>query len=159
MERKSFQKEGSRQVLWIWLLVALIAAVIEVAASGLFFAGVSAAAVLAAICALFIPGVLPAAIVFAAGSVLYLLALRPTVLRLLPSPPQERLSSRSGPARLAGRRGISTQEITGHSGQIRIGNGEFWSARSYDADEVIPEGTTVEVVLVEGLTALVWPAS
>ena len=46
-----------------------------------------------------------------------------------------------------------------HSGRVRIG-GEEWSARSYDeTDEtlVIPVGRTVDVMQIEGATALVYP--
>ena len=60
---------------------------------------------------------------------------------------------------LAGRRGIVTRAIDGDggSGQVRIGT-EYWSARPYFDDAgVIPEGGRVEVVRVEGVTAIVLP--
>jgi hypothetical protein len=40
---------------------------------------------------------------------------------------------------------------------VRIGDGEFWSARSYDPDDLIPIGAPAEVMVVDGLTALVAP--
>ena len=41
-------------------------------------------------------------------------------------------------------------------GLFRIG-GEEWSARSYDETLVIPVGITVDVMQIEGATALVYP--
>jgi membrane protein implicated in regulation of membrane protease activity len=43
---------------------------------------------------------------------------------------------------------------TGASGQVKIGT-EDWSVRPADDVEGIPSGTTVEVVGLEGVTALV----
>ena len=39
-------------------------------------------------------------------------------------------------------------------GQVKIG-GEIWSARSYDEDDVFEPGARVEVMKIEGATALV----
>jgi membrane protein implicated in regulation of membrane protease activity len=43
-----------------------------------------------------------------------------------------------------------------HGGRVRIG-GEVWSARSYDETLVIPAGRIVDVMQIEGATALVYP--
>jgi len=48
------------------------------------------------------------------------------------------------------------EEVTEHGGRVRIG-GEEWSARSYDETLVIPVGITVDVMQIEGATALVYP--
>lgn len=141
---------------WIWLLVALSAAVAEVAVSGLVFGGLAGAALAATVFALFIPGIVPGAIVFAAVSVVYLIVIRPTVFHRLTGLSQPRLTSHGVPASLIGRRALVTEAVTSSDGQIRIGDSEFWSARAYDEKDVFPEGEEVEIVLVEGLTALVW---
>ena len=45
----------------------------------------------------------------------------------------------------------------GSRGQIKVGT-EYWSAkREQDIGDAIPEGTTVEVLGVEGVTAVVRP--
>jgi membrane protein implicated in regulation of membrane protease activity len=57
---------------------------------------------------------------------------------------------------LVGRRGVVVVEIpggTGGRGQVRIGT-EDWSARSED-ETAIAAGTTVEVVAIEGVAAIV----
>ena len=59
-------------------------------------------------------------------------------------------------AALVGRQARVVQEVTGHDGRVRIG-GEEWSARAYDETLVIPAGTTVDVIEIEGATALVYP--
>jgi membrane protein implicated in regulation of membrane protease activity len=59
---------------------------------------------------------------------------------------------------IVGRRAVVTQVVDSAGGQIRIGTGEFWSARAYDAAETIPVGAAVEVMVVDGLTALVSPS-
>jgi membrane protein implicated in regulation of membrane protease activity len=48
------------------------------------------------------------------------------------------------------------EEVTGQAGRVRIG-GEVWSARAYDETLVIPAGKTVDVMHIEGATALVYP--
>ncbi len=40
-------------------------------------------------------------------------------------------------------------------GQVKIG-GEVWSARAYDETQVLAAGTSVDVIKIEGATALVY---
>jgi membrane protein implicated in regulation of membrane protease activity len=63
---------------------------------------------------------------------------------------------RTGTAALVGRRALVLREVTGHDGRVRIG-GEEWSARCYDETLVIPAGATVDVIQIEGASALVYP--
>jgi membrane protein implicated in regulation of membrane protease activity len=63
---------------------------------------------------------------------------------------------RTGPAALVGRSAQVLEEVTGLGGRVRIG-GEVWSARSYDETLVIPAGSAVDVMQIEGATALVYP--
>jgi len=51
---------------------------------------------------------------------------------------------------------VVTQEIeAGGKGMVRVGSGEFWTARSLHPDESIERGTKVRVLDTDGLTALV----
>jgi membrane protein implicated in regulation of membrane protease activity len=63
---------------------------------------------------------------------------------------------RSGTAALIGRTSYVLEEVTAQAGKVRIG-GELWSARPYDETLVIPASTTVDVMQIEGATALVYP--
>jgi membrane protein implicated in regulation of membrane protease activity len=77
---------------------------------------------------------------------------RPFALRHIRQPPL----LRTGTAALVGRSAYVLEEVTEHAGKVRIG-GEVWSARSYDETLVIPPGKTVDVMQIEGATALVYP--
>lgn len=143
---------------WIWLVIALIAAVVELTASGLVFAGVGVAALLTAAVAALGGPLLLDAVVFLAASGSYVLLLRPTMLRLISGQRSGTGSPKLG-SQLQGKRAIVTQAVSRDSGQIRLGQGEFWSARSYELDDVLPVGSQAEIVMVEGLTALVEPVN
>ncbi len=65
---------------------------------------------------------------------------------------------RTGVDAMPGRVGVVTRAIAGlEPGQVKVG-GETWTARCYYDEEAIPLGSRVEVVKVEGVTALVIPA-
>lgn len=142
---------------WLWLIVALIAVVVEIVGSGLVFVGIAGAALITAIIAVFIPSILVQAIVFAVASTAYLIGLRPPVLRLVSGQHPSLFTTHPVAHDLIGRRAIVTQEVTQDGGQIRIGHGEFWSARAYDQNRTMTPGSRVEIMMVEGLTALVAP--
>jgi membrane protein implicated in regulation of membrane protease activity len=57
---------------------------------------------------------------------------------------------------LVGKPGYVIQEVTGRDGRVRIG-GEEWTARALDDSVVIPTGTTVDVLQIDGATAVVYP--
>jgi membrane protein implicated in regulation of membrane protease activity len=91
-----------------------------------------------------------AAFVVAAGAGLGFI--RPIAIRHLKQPPP----LRTGTAALVGRSAIVLEEVTEHSGRVRI-DGEEWSSRAYDESLVIPVGTKVDVMQIRGATALVYP--
>ena len=62
--------------------------------------------------------------------------------------------SRTGVDALVGRKAIVTQTVDAIGGRVRIG-GEEWSARAYLDGQVLEEGSTVDVIQIEGATALV----
>lgn len=144
--------------IWVivWLIIALIAVVGEVATTGLFLATVAAAAVLAAGTALFLP-VIVQAVVFAVAGLAGIAFLRPILAGALGFPSSDLLFGPFAQSHIVGRRGVVTQTIEPGGGQIRIGQGEFWTARPFNDTDVISPGMPVEILLVEGLTALVAP--
>jgi membrane protein implicated in regulation of membrane protease activity len=89
---------------------------------------------------------------FAVASAVGLGVARPFALRHIRQPPM----LRTGTAALVGRTAIVLDEVTDRSGRVRIG-GEEWSARSYDETLTIAAGCTVDVMQIEGATALVYP--
>jgi membrane protein implicated in regulation of membrane protease activity len=135
----------------IWVLVAVGLAVGEVLTPGLFFLGpVALAAGAAAVADLLGAGAIGSLIVFIVCSVASLAILRPVARRHIRLP----AISRTGTDALVGRKAVVTRQVDGAGGRIRVG-GEEWSARSYLGDQVLVEGQTVDIVQIEGATALV----
>lgn len=93
-------------------------------------------------------------IVFALVSLLVLAMLRPLAARRHRQPP----AIRSGAAALVGRDAIVLERIANREGVgcVKI-DGEVWTARSFDDDEVIDPGERVQVIEIKGATALVMP--
>jgi membrane protein implicated in regulation of membrane protease activity len=136
----------------IWLIIAAVLGTVEIATTTLAFGLVGGAALIAA-GAGFLGG--NGAVQFGAfivASAAGLGVARPFALRHIRQPPV----LRTGTAALVGRPAIVLEEVGAHSGRVRIG-GEEWSARSYDETQVIPAGATVDVMHIEGATALVYP--
>jgi len=136
----------------IWALAAVLLAVGEVFTPGLFFAGpVALAAVAAGVAAAAGLGVVIQLLVFIAGSVASVLFLRPIARAHLHMP----AALRTGTAALEGAKAVVVQRVDVNGGRVRIG-GEEWSARAYMEDQVLEPGARVEVVKIEGATALVY---
>jgi len=62
---------------------------------------------------------------------------------------------RTGTAALTGAKAIVLQRVDQDGGRVKIG-GEEWSARAYMDGQVFEPGARVEVVKIEGATALVY---
>jgi membrane protein implicated in regulation of membrane protease activity len=96
-------------------------------------------------------GVVIQLLLFIAGSIASLLLLRPVARRHLQMP----AALRTGTAALEGSKAVVLQRVDANGGRVRIG-GEEWSARAYMEDQVLEPGARVEVVKIEGATALVY---
>jgi membrane protein implicated in regulation of membrane protease activity len=136
----------------IWAIVALALAVGEVFTPGLFFLGPVALAALASmIVALVGGGAVVQLVVFIAGSVASVGLIRPIAKAHLRVP----AALRTGTAALTGAKAVVLQRVDTDGGRVRIG-GEEWSARAYMEGQVFEPGDRVEVVKIEGATALVY---
>jgi membrane protein implicated in regulation of membrane protease activity len=136
---------------WVlWMIAAGLLAAGEMFTLGFFLGPVAVAAVIAAIVALAGGGVALQWIVFTAVAGASLLVLRPIARRHLRTP----LQLRTGTAALIGCPAIVLERVDGRGGQVKIG-GEIWSARSFDDDQAFEPGARVEVLKIEGATALV----
>jgi membrane protein implicated in regulation of membrane protease activity len=137
---------------WIvWLIVAALLAVGEVLTLGLVVGLVALAAVAGALVALAGAGLALQIVAFIAASLALLGVVRPVARRHLHTP----RALRTGTAALVGARALVLEQVDAHGGRVKIG-GEVWSARAYDETQVIAAGTTVEVLKIEGATALVY---
>ncbi|MGH2713152.1 MAG: NfeD family protein [Thermoleophilaceae bacterium] len=136
---------------WVWWMIAAgVLAAGEMFTLGFFLGPIAVAAVVSAIVALAGGGLALQWIVFTAVSAASLLVLRPIARRHLRTPMQ----LRTGTAALIGCPAIVLERVDGRGGQVKIG-GEIWSARSFDEDDAFEPGARVEVLKIDGATALV----
>ena len=136
----------------IWLIAAVIFGVGEIFTLSFFLAPFAGGAAIAALVAAAGGGAIASTAVFLLVSLLLLAALRPLARRHLRQPPQ----LRTGSAALVGRSATVVERIANHEGVgcVRI-DGEVWTARAYDEDEVSEAGKRVQVLEIRGATALV----
>jgi membrane protein implicated in regulation of membrane protease activity len=136
---------------WVWWMIAAgVLAVGEIATLGFFLGPIAIAAVAAAIVALVGGGLAVQWIVFIVMSLASLLVLRPIATRHLRTPAQ----LRTGTAALVGSQALVLERVDRDGGQVKLA-GEVWSARSYDEDDSFEPGARVEVMKIDGATALV----
>ena len=81
-----------------------------------------------------------------------LLIVRPIAKRQMTHPSLVR----EGSYALVGKKAVVIEEVSGTQGLIKLA-GEVWSARALDEDHVLPAGTLVDVMEIEGATAIVYP--
>src|SRR3954467_7215501 len=138
----------------IWLVAGVFAAVGEMLTAGFFLAPFAVGAFGAMLADLIGAGAAIQLIVFAALTLACFGLVRPIAKRHMYTPPQ----IRTGAAALIGRNAIVLERIANDEGvgAVRI-DGEVWTARAYDEDEVLEPGRRVQVIEIRGATALVAP--
>ncbi len=138
---------------WVlWLIAAAILGLGEIATSGFFLAPFAVGALLAALISAAGAGTAISLIIFLGVSVAALTALRPLARAHLKMPAQ----LRTGTAALVGRSATVVERIANHEGVGCVSiEGEVWTARAYDEDDVIEAGQRVQVLEIRGATALV----
>lgn len=136
----------------IWLVAACVLGVGEMHQGGFYLAPFALGALLAAIVSLAGGGATLSFVALLGASGLVFATLRPVARRHRRLPPR----IRTGAAALVGREAIVLERIANREGVgcVKI-DGEVWTARSYDENEVIDVGETVQVVEIRGATALV----
>jgi membrane protein implicated in regulation of membrane protease activity len=136
----------------IWLIAAVIFAVGEIATLGFFLAPFAGGAAVAAVISAVGAGEFASWAAFIVVSVALLAALRPLARSHRRMPAQ----LRTGTAALIGRSAMVTERIANNedTGCVKL-EGESWTARAYDADEIIEPGKRVQVIEIRGATALV----
>jgi membrane protein implicated in regulation of membrane protease activity len=136
---------------WVlWTIAAVALAVGEIVTVSFFLGPLAIAAGLAAVVALAGAGLTVQLLAFVVGSVASLGLIRPVAKRHLRTPAR----IRTGTAALVGNKAVVLERVDEHGGSVKIG-GEVWTARTYDEDDVIEAGARVEVMKIEGATALV----
>ena len=136
----------------IWLIAALALAGAEVLTGDLFLLMLGGGALAAAGSSwLFDWPIWADGVVFGVVSILLLALVRPTLRR--------RLTSGDGlpePAKaLEGKSALVLDRIARHEGQVKL-DGEVWTARPFNDNDVYEPGEHVTVMRIDGATAVVW---
>ncbi|MCC0098918.1 MULTISPECIES: NfeD family protein [Streptomyces] len=136
---------------WLWWLIGAVGLGIPLVLTampefGMFAVGAVAAAVTAA----FGGGVVAQVLVFVIVSV----ALIAVVRSIANHHREQRPQHRTGIDALKGRSALVLERVDGSGGRIKLA-GEIWSARTLDADSSFEPGQQVDVVEIDGATAIV----
>ncbi|GHD34088.1 NfeD family protein [Nocardiopsis kunsanensis] len=136
----------------IWFLIAAGLGVAELLTLTFVLGLMATAALVAALLGVIGLPVAVQIIGFAAATIAGLVFVRPLINRQL----AKGVDTRSGADALVGRSAVVLQPVDGEQGRVKL-SGEEWSARCIDEDLVIPAGTRVDVVEIDGATAVVYP--
>ena len=134
---------------WMWLAVSGVLLVVEMLTVDLLFASLAFSALLAAGANALGYGVAIQGVVFGVGAVTSLMFLRPIALRHLKKKPADHATNVEA---LIGAPALTLSAITENEGLVKL-SGETWSARTNKGE--IESGARVEVVAIEGATAVV----
>ncbi|MGP3999088.1 NfeD family protein [Streptomyces sp. 8N706] len=137
---------------FVWLLAAAALGVAEFFTLTLVFGLLAGAALVAAVVAGAGIGLLGQLVALGVAAAAGLAILRPLALRHTAQSPL----TREGSDALIGKRAEVMQEVTATRGLVKV-SGEEWSARALDESQVIPVGALVDVMEIEGATAVVYP--
>ena len=138
---------------WVWWLIAAgVLGLAELHTVTLVLGMLAVAAVAAAVAGVVGAPATVQVLTFAVASVLTLLVIRPIAAKHRHTP----FALRTGTAALVGKRGTAVSDVDAGQGLVRIG-GEVWTARTYDDGIVVPAGAGVDVVEIDGATAVVLP--
>ena len=137
---------------WVaWLGLAVVLGIMEVTSLDLVFAMLAVGALAGAASGLFIDNVLVQVLIALVVAVGMLFVVRPIAMRHLRTPH----AIRTGTDALVGQRGVVLEAVDGEGGRIKL-KGEVWSARTFDPHRSIAAGQHVEVVQIDGATAVVY---
>ncbi|MFE6827258.1 NfeD family protein [Streptomyces sp. NPDC057690] len=136
---------------WVWWLVGAAALGIPLVVTampefGMFAVGAVAAAVVAGLGF----GAVAQVLVFIVVSVALIAVVRPIATRHA----KQRPRFATGIDALKGKQAVVLERVDGSGGRIKLA-GEIWSARALDTDRAYDVGQEVDVVDIEGATAIV----
>lgn len=134
----------------IWLIAALGLAGAEALTGDLFLLMLSGGALAAVGSNLLFDNYVIDAVVFSVVSVLLLVLVRPALKRRF----NERTGLPDRPKELEGKSALVLDRVGRHQGQVKL-DGEVWTARPLNENDVYEPGDHVTVVHIDGATAVV----
>jgi len=141
---------------WIgWLILIAVFLVIEMLTLDFTFLMLASGSAIGLVSGLVGLPVWAQLIIAAAAAALLILFIRPPLLRRLH---RSEDPTKSNVDALIGLRGTALSEITQISGQIKVSNGDTWTARAESA-VAIPVGSPIAIAAISGATAIVRPVN
>ncbi|MEU2231790.1 NfeD family protein [Streptomyces vietnamensis] len=136
---------------WVWWLIGAVGLGIPLVLTampefGMFSVGAVAGAVTAALGF----GIVTQVLVFVVVSVALIAVVRPIAARHRAGEP----GLATGVDALKGRQAVVLERVDGNGGRIKLA-GEVWSARTLDTGQAFEPGEQVDVVDIDGATAVV----
>lgn len=139
---------------WIlWLAVALVLGVVEVVVVDLIFLMFAGGALTAAVAGALGAPIWAQVVVFCVVSAVLLVAVRPWAIRTFKASVPELATN---VAAHVGRTAVVLIDVTPNAGRVKLA-GEVWTARSAVPAVVLPAGSMVRVVRIDGASAVVEP--
>jgi len=136
----------------LWIVAAMVLAIAELFTGDLIFLMIAVGSVAAAAAAFLGAPILLQALLGGAVALLLLTFVRPLALKML-RPLSETVTNT---AALVGTGGMVVERVHAQDGRIKLG-GEIWSARPSDPTLDLAPGTSVQVIRIDGATAIVAP--
>ena len=139
--------------MWqIWLILAGIFFIGEIATTGFLVFWFGVGALLAMASSFFTSSIILQTVIFIISSTILILVTKPFVKKFV-----DIKTTNTNAYSIIGKNALVIKEIDPiHStGQIKV-DGEVWSAESQNS-EVIPKGSEVKVIAIEGVKAIVKP--
>lgn len=144
------------QWAWIgWLILIAIFLVIEMLTLDFTFLMLSFGSVVGLVTDFLGIPVWVQVLIAAAAAALFILFLRPPLIKRLHRGEDP---TKSNVEALLDLRGTALQDITQISGQVKLSNGDTWTARTAGAVP-IPHGSPIAVIAINGATATVRPVN
>jgi membrane protein implicated in regulation of membrane protease activity len=136
---------------WVWWLIGAVGLGIPLVVTAMpEFGMLAVGAVAGAVTAGLGGGVVLQVVVFAVVSVALIAVVRPVATRHRSQRPQ----LATGIDALRGKQAVVLERVDGSGGRIKLA-GEVWSARALDTGHAYEVGQEVDVVEIEGATAIV----
>jgi membrane protein implicated in regulation of membrane protease activity len=137
----------------IWLIIGIGLVVAEVFTVDLVLLMFAVGALAAAGTALLTDSLVAQVVVFAVVSVLALAGVRPLIKKRMSHHADD--GTPLSVAAVEGAAAVVLERVDTDHGLVKI-QGDTWTARAFDATQVMEPGERVKVVEVKGATALVW---
>lgn len=137
---------------WVaWVAAAVVLGFVELTTLDLVFLMLAGGAFAGGLVSLTAVPLVGQALVALGTAVALLVVVRPIAISHLRTP----IASRTGVAALIGQQALVLERVDAHGGRVKLA-GEVWSARSFDPHTPIEPGRTVDVVQIDGATAVVY---